>query len=78
MPKAEDLILRVYRAMPQKERELISERIRAALAAARARGPVLGGDRGYRSSTGPDVAAAVRTRRDAAERNAHFLVLEVE
>jgi DNA invertase Pin-like site-specific DNA recombinase len=46
MPGADDLMMRVYAAMAQKERELISERTRAALAAARARGAVLGGDRG--------------------------------
>ncbi|MBI0539754.1 recombinase family protein, partial [Roseomonas sp. KE2513] len=47
MPGADDLMMRVYAAMAQKERELISERTRAALAAARARGAVLGGDRGW-------------------------------
>ena len=46
MPGADDLMMRVYAAMAQKERELISERTRAALAAARARGTALGGDRG--------------------------------
>jgi hypothetical protein len=50
MPGADDLMMRVYAAMAQKERELISERTRAALAAARARRVVLGGDRGYRPS----------------------------
>ncbi|WP_426954162.1 recombinase family protein [Muricoccus radiodurans] len=78
MPGADDLMMRVYAAMVQKERELISERTRAALAAARARGRMLGGDRGYRPSTGPDTAAAARARRDAAERAAHRLVLEVD
>jgi DNA invertase Pin-like site-specific DNA recombinase len=38
MPGADDLMMRVYAAMAQKERELISERARAALAEARARG----------------------------------------
>jgi DNA invertase Pin-like site-specific DNA recombinase len=52
MPGADDLMMRVYAAMAQKERELISERTRAALAAARARGAVLGGDRGYRPAAG--------------------------
>jgi hypothetical protein len=38
MPGADDLMMRVYAAMAQKERELISERTRAALGAAKARG----------------------------------------
>ena len=40
MPGADDLMMRVYAAMAQKERELISERTRAALEAAKARGRV--------------------------------------
>ncbi len=78
MPGADDLMMRIYAAMAQKERELISERTRAALAAAKARGRVLGGDRGYRPKTGPDAAAASLARRVAAERTAHRLALEVE
>ena len=54
MPGADDLMMRIYAAMAQKERELISERTRAALAAAKARGTVLGGDRG--ATGGPRVA----------------------
>jgi DNA invertase Pin-like site-specific DNA recombinase len=78
MPGADDLMLRIYAAMAQKERELISERTKAALAAAKARGTVLGGDRGYRPPTGPDAAAASATRCEAAERAAHRLHLELE
>jgi len=79
MPGADDLMMRVYAAMAQKVRELISERTRAALAAAKARGRVLlGGDRGYRPAGGPDAAAAAHARRDGAGRAAHRLVLEVE
>ncbi len=78
MPGADDLMMRIYAAMAQKERELISERTRAALAAAKARGAVLGGDRGYRPVTGPDAAAAAQARRKAAERVAHRLNLELE
>ena len=37
-------MMRVYATMAQKERELISKRKRAALAAAKARWAVLGGD----------------------------------
>jgi DNA invertase Pin-like site-specific DNA recombinase len=78
MPGADDLMLRIYAAMAQKERELISERTRAALAAAKARGRVLGGDRGYRPATGPDTAAAAQARREGAERAAHRLGLELD
>ena len=77
MPGADDLMLRIYAAMAQKERELISERTRAALAAAKARGRVLGGDRGYRPATGPDATAAAQARHDAAEQAAHRLGLEL-
>ena len=62
MPGADDLMVRIYAAMAQKERELIGERTRAALAAAKARGTVLGGDRGYRPSAGPDSGAAALAR----------------
>lgn len=77
MPGADDLMMRVYAALAQKERELIGERTRAALAAAKARGRVLGGDRGYRPAVAPDAAAAAQARRVAAERAAHRLALEV-
>ncbi len=78
MPGADDLMMRIYAAMAQKERELISARTKAALAAAKARGAVLGGDRGYRPSSGPDATAAAHVRREGAERAAHRLALEVE
>ncbi|WP_458098008.1 recombinase family protein [Roseomonas sp. WA12] len=78
MPGADDLMMRVYAAMAQKERELISERTRAALAAARARGAVLGDDRGWRPPKPPFAATAARARKDQATRTAHRLGLEVE
>ena len=77
IPGADDLMMRIYAAMAQKERELISERTKVALAAAKARGAVLGGDRGYRPLAGPDAAAAARVRRVGAERGSHRLALEV-
>ncbi|HYI82822.1 MAG TPA: recombinase family protein [Acetobacteraceae bacterium] len=78
MPGADDLMVRIYAAVAQKERELIGERTRAALTAAKARGTVLGGDRGYRPPGGPDAIAAAQARRLAAERAAHRLALEVD
>ena len=64
--------------MAQKERELISERTQAALAAAKARGKVLGGDRGYRPAVGPSAAAAATARSGASDQAAHRLLLEVD
>ena len=55
MPSADELMLRIYAAMAQRERELISARTRAALATAKARGTVLGGDRGWRPMQWPDA-----------------------
>ena len=78
MPGADDLMMRIYAAMAQKERELISERTKAALAAARARGKALGGDRGYRPSVGPDSRAAAAVRQEVADQTGHRLALEVE
>ena len=75
---AGDLMMRIYAAMAQEERELISERIKAALAASRARGKALGGDRGYRPSVGPDSRAAAAVRQEVADQTGHRLALEVE
>jgi DNA invertase Pin-like site-specific DNA recombinase len=55
--------MRIYAAMAQEERELISERTRAALRVAKARGPALGGDRGYRHPTA--LTPPQRSRRGA-------------
>jgi DNA invertase Pin-like site-specific DNA recombinase len=78
MPGADDLMMRICAAMAQKEQELISERTKAALAAAKARGRMLGGDRGYRPCVGPDTAAAAQLRREEADRAAHRLALELD
>lgn len=77
MPNADDLMLRIYAAMAQKERELISERTKAALAAAKARGRALGGDRGYRPLSGPDAGDAAAARQERANQAAHRLALEI-
>jgi hypothetical protein len=61
MPGADDLMMRIYAAMAQKERELISERTRAALAAAKARGKRL-------AATG--LSANCRARRGSCDPSA--------
>ena len=63
-----------YAAIAQKERELISERTGAALAAARARRRVLGRQACH---TGPDSLAAALVRRQVADQAAHRLLIEV-
>jgi DNA invertase Pin-like site-specific DNA recombinase len=78
MPGADDLMLRIYATMAQRERELIGARTRAALAAAKVRGVALRGDRGHRPVAPPDAGAAALARAEAAARTAHRLRLEVE
>lgn len=68
-PEAENLMLHIVLAMAQKERELISQRTKAALQAARARGTKLGGDRGYRI-TAEATAKGTAALRDMADRHA--------
>lgn len=70
MPDADDMMLRVYAAMVQRERELISDRTKVALKAAKARGTKLGGDRGYRGGMPPDAALAAVARVEKANQAA--------
>jgi DNA invertase Pin-like site-specific DNA recombinase len=75
MPDADDLMLRVYVAMAQRERELISERTKAALAVAKIRRkdaglPPMGGDRGHRPDAPPNARLASEARVRLADRAA--------
>jgi DNA invertase Pin-like site-specific DNA recombinase len=69
-------------AVAELEAGLTSERTRAALAAAKARGVKLGGDRGYRPPAPPNAAegaaAATAARQRRADHHAHALVPVLE
>jgi DNA invertase Pin-like site-specific DNA recombinase len=82
---ADPFMLHLYAALAEKERRMISDRTKAALAAAKARGVKLGGDRGYRPETPPDAAlgaaasAYVRSRTaDQAARQVADVLAEAE
>lgn len=56
-PSATRFTLHIYAALAEQEREMISARTKAALAAAKERGKVLGGFRGYKVNPAEGTAA---------------------
>ena len=74
MPEANEMIVGIMAVVAQAERRMISERTRAALAAAKERGVKLGGDRGNLAAVGAKGRlAALEMRRRAAKQRAEDL-----
>ena len=71
-------MLHIYAALAEKERKLISARTTAALAAAKARGVKLGGDRGYRPQAAPDARLGADAMRQVADQTAYRVMVAIE
>ena len=80
MPEANEMVVGIMAVVAQAERKMISTRTKAALAAAKARGTVLGGFRG-RAGTADDTARARAQRTSQAGEHAGAilpLIAEIE
>jgi DNA invertase Pin-like site-specific DNA recombinase len=75
---ANKFMLHIMAAVAENEREMISQRTKAALQAAKARGVKLGGDRGYRPSVAPDASKATVVRKAKADQAAHSILPTVQ
>jgi DNA invertase Pin-like site-specific DNA recombinase len=78
MPEADAFRLHIEAAIAEEERRKISERTRVALAAAKARGTVLGGKRPHQHAlTAADAERSLRTRKANADKAAHQAAHEI-
>ncbi len=77
-PNADPFMLHIYAALAEQERRMISTRTKVALAAAKARGVSLGGDRGYRPAAAPDAKLGGGAVRQMADQHAHGLLSTIE
>ena len=77
-PNADPFMLHIYAALAEQERRMISTRTKVALAAAKARGVKLGGDRGYRPAMAPDARLGGEATRHGADQHAFRLAGSIE
>ena len=73
IPNADPFMLHIYAAVAEQERTKISERTKAALAAAKARGVKLGNPHGPKPFTAEARQQAVETQRQQADARAQQL-----
>jgi DNA invertase Pin-like site-specific DNA recombinase len=78
MPTATPFMLHIYAAVAEEEARAISRRTKAALAAAKARGIKLGGDRGYRPVAAPNGRLGGDAVRREADHAAHRTLIAIE
>jgi DNA invertase Pin-like site-specific DNA recombinase len=78
MPGANSFTVGVMALVAQQEREAISARTKAALAAAKARGVVLGGSRGHTLPSKSAAAASAKVRAAAADQRARDALVSIE